>query len=147
MYKNSINKETTRKEKSKPALLFLLLTLFLLSSCPVKKGIQALLHGSNSVENSTPNYNKTLSTNKTAVIANPQICSTSTQSILDGVDLRSTQSAQPALPLILVLLYFLPALVFAFPDFYHRTLSSYFSKATFPQGNTLLYIRNRLLLI
>lgn len=147
MYNRSIKKVTTYNEKPKSALLFMLLTLFLLSWCPVKKGIQVLLHGSYSIENSTPNFNKTVSTNEKVGVANPQICSTPVQSILDEVDLRSTQSAQPILPSSLVLLYLLPALAFALSAFYYKTPSSHFSKACFLQANTPLYIMNRLLLI
>jgi hypothetical protein len=146
MHNHLTKKRLTRNEKPNRALLFLLLTIFLLSSCPVKKGIQVLLHGNYSVENSILNPNKTVSLNKTAAIADFQICSAS-QSLLDEIDLRSIQSSQPVLPLNLLVVCFLSALSFALLAFHQRIPSSYFSKTTFPQANTPLYIRNRLLLI
>lgn len=123
--------------KAKPALLFLLLSFFLLTDCTVKKSIQALV-GNNSVENTNPNAKRQL-------VVSAQTCLTSAPSVLDEVDLRITEFAKPVLPLIPILLSYIPA--FSFQCQHYKTPSPYFSNAAFLQTGTPLYLRNRILLI
>ena len=130
-------KNTTYHFNAKPALLCLLLSFFLLTDCTVKKSIQALVYGNNPIENTNPNAKRQL-------VVSSLTCSTPAPSILDEVDLRTTQFAKPVLPLIPILLSPIPA--FSFQDQYY-TPSSYFSKAAFLQADTPIYLRNRILLI
>lgn len=132
----SINNPTNHF-KAKPALLCLLLSFFLLTDCTVKKSIHAFVDGNNSTENTNPNAKRQL-------VVSSQTCLTLSPSILDEVDLRNTQFANPELPLIPILLSLIPA--FSFQDQYY-TPSPYYSKAAFLQAGTPLYLRNRILLI
>lgn len=130
-------KKATYHFNAKPALLCLLLSFFLLTDCTVKKSIQALVDGNNSIENTNPNAKRQL-------LVSSQTCLTSAPSILDEVDLRITQFAKPVLPLIPILLSRIQAFSF---QYQYYTSSPYFSKAAFLQAGTPLYLRNRILLI
>ncbi|MDP2415413.1 hypothetical protein [Daejeonella sp.] len=130
-------KKATYHFNAKPALLCLLLSFFLLTDCTVKKSIQALVDGNNSIENTNPNAKRQL-------VVSSQTCLNLAPSILDEVDLQITQFAKPVLPLIPILLSHIPA--FSFQNQYY-TPTSYFSRAAFLQTGTPLYLRNRILLI
>lgn len=130
-------KKATYYFNAKPALLCLLLSFFLLTDCTVKKSIQALVDGNNSIENTNPNAKRQL-------VVSSQTCLTSAPSILDEVDLRITQFAKPVLPLIPILLSHIPAFSYQSQYYIH---SPYFSKSAFLQAGTPLYLRNRILLI
>ena len=131
-------KKATCYFNAKPALLCLLLSFFLLTDCTVKKSIQALVDGNNSIENINPNAKRQL-------VVSAQTCLTSAPSVLDEVDLRITEFAKPVLPLIPILLSYIPA--FSFQCQHYKTPSPYFSNAAFLQTGTPLYLRNRILLI
>ncbi|MDP3684380.1 MAG: hypothetical protein Q8S01_10650 [Ignavibacteria bacterium] len=132
----SIN-NTIKHFKAKPALLCLLLSFFLLTDCTVKKSIHAFLDGNNHIENTNPNAKRQLTISS-------QTCVASSPSVLDEVDLRISQFANPVLPLIPITLIELQA--FSFRDqFFNPT--PYFSKTAFLQADTPLYLRNRILLI
>lgn len=131
-------KKATYHFNAKPALLCLLLSFFLLTDCTVKKSIQALVDGNNSIENTNPNAKRQL-------VVSSQTCSTPAPSISDELDLRITQSAKPVLPLLPILISCIPA--FSFQDQYSKSPLSYFSKAAFLQAGPPLYLRNRILLI
>ncbi len=145
MYKHLINKETTRNEKAKPALLFVLLALFLLSACPVKKSINLLLFDHAGIENTSQNHKKTVSANEDYFVAGSEICSISDQVITTAADKQLSQSALPIFPISLAFFFLLPA--FSLKALLHKGLSSYFSKAAFSKALTPIYIRNRRLLI
>ncbi|MDO8992986.1 MAG: hypothetical protein Q7U83_07980, partial [Daejeonella sp.] len=112
-------KKATYHFNAKPALLCLLLSFFLLTDCTVKKSIQALVDGNNSIENTNPNAKRQL-------VVSSQTCLNLAPSILDEVDLQITQFAKPVLPLIPILLSHIPA--FSFQNQYY-TPTSYFSRA------------------
>lgn len=123
--------------KARPALLCLLLSFFLLTDCTVKKSIHALTEGIPAVENTNPNARRQLTLSS-------QSCLSSAPSILDEVDLRVTQYANPVLPSIPITLIELR--VYSSKDqFFTPTL--YFSKTVFLQTDTPVYLRNRTLLI
>lgn len=132
----SIN-NSTNHFKTKPALLCLLLSFFLLTDCTVKKSIQAYIDGNSPIESTNPNAKRQL-------VVSSQTCLTLSQINLEEVDLRNTQFANPHLPLIAILLSLIPA--FSIRDRFNA-LSPYFSKDAFLQAGIPLYLRNGILRI
>lgn len=138
MYNHSINKASTQKQKAKPALLFMLIAFFLLTTCPIKRSINLLFFDNTGIENFGLNDQKTVSENGKHLAADTELCSMPNQVI----DIQVTQTSCTIFPINLALLptFSLPALLNKGPD-------SYLSKIFFYKASTPIYIRNRRLLI
>lgn len=129
-------KKTAYHFKTRPALLCLLLSFFLLTDCTIKKSIQGFVDGNNATENTNPNAKRQL-------VVSSQTCFTSTPSALGEVDSQGTRFAKPVLPVIYLLFSHIRALSFQNQNY---SSSPYSSNAT-ALKETPLYLRNRVLLI
>ena len=138
MYNHSINKASTQKQKAQPALLFMLIALFLLTTCPIKKSINVLFFDQSGVETVGLNNGKTGFENGKQLAADSDLCSISDQVF----DLPVTKKSCAIVTINLALLptFSEPALLNKGPD-------RYLSKVFLYNTSTPVYIRIRRLLI
>lgn len=129
-----IKKIVKQKQKASPALLFMLLALFLLTTCPVKRSINYFLV-STGVENDGSN------TEKPASETGKYLMSSCNFAVQES-EIQVTFSSREVLPTNLTLLSGLssPAGVINIQDIY-------LSEVFFHKTSTPVYLRNRRLLI
>ena len=132
------------KETAKPALLFLVLSIFLLSACPVKKSINLFLFNNAGVENTGLNYNKAGTLNGN-YLSGFQVCSIADQLVLSGYHLKSSKFAFPSFPTGPDSFFPLPAN--SLEAGLAKGLRHYTSEAMFAKALIPIYIINRRLLI
>lgn len=129
-------------------VLGLLVACLLLSTCSVRKSIEAFLHGSVNTEVSSGNGFKKISlTTDNIQFASPQLCSSTDRTILQNIDLPASKILGSLLPQALfltTLLGFISAVLLAL---WHHRLAGFYPLAAFAFNSTPLYIKNRLLLI
>jgi hypothetical protein len=125
MISNSLIKdELYRTPKRNPFLVFLLLCLFFLTTCPIKGTFNLLFFNNNGIENFGLNNQKNMSENQYRS-ENSERCLSPGQVIEKAVSLREIQRSLPI---------FLPGLLFFFllPGSSLRSLFRHFN--TFPGG-------------
>jgi hypothetical protein len=144
MLKQSICKETLVKERAKQALIFLLLSIFLLSACPLKRSINLFLFQNAGIENTGLNYNKT-GTAKGNYVAASKICTGSGQPWLANYNLTSSKFTFPSFPPSTGPFFLLPDI--SLKTHLAKGTSYNSSKALFALGGMHIYIINRRLLI
>ena len=125
-------------------MALLLIALFLLTTCPIKESISLLLIGKTSIENFGLNDHKTISEDKTSLLAGDKVCS-ATEVSSANAEILSREASSTFISTSLVFLFFLPA--FSFKSLLFKGLPGYSSKTTFSSGLSPIYIRNRRLLI
>lgn len=138
MNNHSINKASTQKQKAKPALLFMLIALFLLTTCPIKRSIDFLFFDNTAIETFGLNDQKTVSENGKYLAAGAGLCSNAEQVI----NIQVSQTSSTIFPINLALS---PA--FSSVALLNKVPDPYFSKVFFYKASTPVYIRNRRLLI
>ena len=140
MFKNLINKDRSQKNKTRP-VSFILLALFLLSACPVKKTINLWLFDNAGVENSA--RTKRVPTAGNHFVLGSEVCNTSDQEVFTNADSYSQSSITPLF--FLSFFFLLPA--FSLKALLVKNLHHYFPEVTFSKGLTPIYLKNRSLLI
>ena len=139
MSKKLINKDQSQKNKTRP-VSFILLALFLLSNCPVKKTINFWLFDNAGLENSA--LTKKVPTAANRFVLGSEICITSDQKVFTNTYSYS-QSSTPLFSL--AFFFLLPAL--SLKALLTKNLHHYFAEVTFFKGLTPIYLKNRRLLI
>ncbi|WP_026898190.1 hypothetical protein [Daejeonella oryzae] len=136
-----LKKSDNQQQRSVKALALVFISLFILTLCPVKRGLQILASGYPEIENSVP-ANKSLSVNQKQFAENSKTC----------VEKESFISLQQDKPGLLSASLFFPAYLISFnrlqayiPDSRNSLFS--FSKSEFRKPGTPIYILNRILLI
>lgn len=143
---NKKTKVTARILKLKMALSGLLLMVFIISLCPVKKGIQFLLAGNSTTETSNSSPNKQVNTENKINGDNLALCSFSGRAVMELAGLQITKPVNPVLPSSFILVFFISALPFVLRASYLKSFF-YHSPSSLLIAGAPLYLKNRLLLI
>jgi len=139
MFKQLINIDQSQKKKTRP-VSFILLALFLLSACPVKKTINLLLFENAGVENLA--LTKKVPTAGSHLISDAELCNASDREVFT----KDSSSQSSNTPLFIFSFFFLlPA--FSLKALLAKILHHHFSEVTFSKGLTPIYLKNRRLLI
>ncbi|RKD15190.1 hypothetical protein BCY91_06660 [Pelobium manganitolerans] len=134
----------------KTIVLGLLVTCMLLSTCAVRKSIEAFFQGSAHTESSMVNgfgFKKIRAISDNVQFASPQLCSSDDRTILQNIDQPGSKVLGSLLPQALfltTLLGFISAVLLAL---WHHRLARFYPQASLAFNSTPLYIKNRLLLI
>ncbi|MDF3076913.1 MAG: hypothetical protein K0S09_802 [Sphingobacteriaceae bacterium] len=148
MFNSGIISSVRKASSLKTIILGLLVTCLLLSTCAVRKSIEAFLQGSVRTESSMASgVKKIRATNDEVQVGSSQLCSADDETTLQNVDAKSWKALDSVLPLALFLPTLLGLIAAALLALLHNAASTYFSKASFAFNSTPLYIKNRLLLI
>lgn len=148
MFNSGIITSVRKASRLKTIILGLLVTCLLLSTCGVRKSIEAFLQGSVHTESSMGNgFKKIRAITDNVQLASPQLCSSTERTILNNIDLPASKAQGSLLPQTLMLTTLLGFIVAAFLALLHNSTSSFFLKASFARSGTPIYIKNRLLLI
>ena len=148
MFKSRIINSIRKAGNLKTIVLGLLVTCLLLSTCAVRKSIEAFFQDSARTESTIGNgFKKIRVTTDKIKFTNPQLCSPTENTTLQNIHLPASKAPGVLLPqalMLTTLLSFISAVLFAL---WHCTPASFFSKASFAFNSTPIYIKNRLLLI
>ena len=140
MFKYLINIDRSQKNKARP-VSFILLALFLLSACPVKKTINLWLFDNAGVENSARTTKVPTAGNH--FVSGAELCNASDQEGFTSVDSYSQTSTTSLF--LLSFLFLLPA--FSLRALLAKNPHQHFPKITFSKGLIPIYLKNRRLLI
>lgn len=148
MFNSRIISSIRKASSLKTVVLGLLVTCLLLSTCGVRKSIEAFFHGSVRTESSMGNgVKKIRAISDNVRFASPQLCSSTDRTILQNIDLPASKVLGSLLPqalMLTTLLGFISAVLLAL---WHRRLARFYPQAAFAFNSTPIYIKNRLLLI
>ena len=148
MFNSGIISSIRKASSLKTIVLGLLVTCLLLSTCGVRKSIEAFLQGSVRTESSMVNgFKKIRAISDNVQFASPQLCSSTDRTILQNIDLPSSKGLGSLLPQTLMLTTLLGFIAAASLSLLHNSTSSFLPKISFALSGTPIYIKNRLLLI
>lgn len=148
MFNSRIISSIRKASSLKTIVLGLLVTCLLLSTCAVRKSIEAFLQGPVRTESGMANgFKKIRGTTDNLQVGSSQICSASDQTTLQNIDIKGSNVLDSLLPLALSLTTLFGFIVSAMLALLHSFTAISFSKASFAFNSTPIYIKNRLLLI
>ena len=132
----------------KSIVLGLLVTCLLLSTCAVRKSIEAFLQGSVRTESPIANgFKKIRAIAANAQAGNPQLCSAREQATFQSIDLKDARGLYLLLPQALFLSTLLGFIAAGLLSLLYTRFAVFYPKALFALSGTPIYIKNRLLLI
>lgn len=145
MEKKILKRGATEENQARRYFLFFLLTLFLLTTCPIKRSISQILFDNAGIEHFGLNDHKRNPENESLVFKGSPSCSAFEMVNSAKVSFQSVKVPLPIFLISLAFLLFLPASYLN--ALFGPAAAFYFKKSLFLAAPIPIYIRNRRLLI